>query len=48
MTRFQFDWEKAIQAIDFIANLQPGLTQYYIGKVMFSLTANISSITVAR
>lgn len=35
MTRFQFDWEKAIQAIDFVASLQPGLTQYYIGKVMF-------------
>ncbi|RWC86769.1 MAG: DUF4065 domain-containing protein [Mesorhizobium sp.] len=35
MTRFEFDWQKAIQAIDYIASLSPGLTQYYIGKVMF-------------
>lgn len=35
MTRFKFDWEKAIQAIDYIASLRPGMTQYYIGKIMF-------------
>lgn len=35
MTRFRFKWEKAIQAIDFIAQNQPGITQYYIGKIMF-------------
>jgi uncharacterized phage-associated protein len=35
MTRFDFDWGKAIQAIDYLVSLRPGLTQYYIGKVMF-------------
>ena len=35
MTRFEFDWEKAIQAIDFIVRLRPDLTHYYIGKIMF-------------
>lgn len=35
MTRFNFKWEKAIQAIDFIAQKQPGITQYYVGKIMF-------------
>lgn len=35
MTRFPFRWEKAVEAIDFLAQLQPGITQYYIGKVMF-------------
>lgn len=35
MTRFEFDWSKAIQAIDYLVSLQPGMTQYYIGKVMF-------------
>jgi uncharacterized phage-associated protein len=35
MTRFEFDWQKALQAIDFIARLRPGLTQYYVGKIMF-------------
>lgn len=35
MTRFNFKWEKAIQAIDFIAQHQPGITQYYVGKIIF-------------
>lgn len=35
MTRFRFNWQKAIQAIDFIAQKKPGITQFYIGKVMF-------------
>lgn len=35
MTRFKFNWEKAIQAIDFIAQKQPGVTQYYVSKIMF-------------
>jgi len=33
--RFKLAWEKAIQAIDYIAQQRPGLTQYYIGKIMF-------------
>lgn len=35
MTRFRFKWQKAIEAIDFIAQQKPGITQYYIGKVIF-------------
>lgn len=35
MTRFELNWAKAIQAIDYVAKLKPGLTQYYIGKIMF-------------
>ncbi|WP_370322762.1 Panacea domain-containing protein [Oricola sp.] len=35
MTRFRFKWEKAIQAVDFIARQRPGITQYYIGKILF-------------
>lgn len=35
MTRFKFNWGKAIQAIDFIARRQPGVTQYYVSKIMF-------------
>lgn len=35
MTRFKFDWQKAIEAIDFIARHKPKITQYYIGKIMF-------------
>ncbi|MFC7048560.1 Panacea domain-containing protein [Emcibacter nanhaiensis] len=35
MTRFPFNWEKSIQAIDYLASLKPGITQYYIGKIIF-------------
>jgi len=35
MTRFRFNWEKAVQAIDFLAQNQPGITQYYVCKVIF-------------
>lgn len=35
MTRFNFQWKKAVEAIDFIARLKPGITQYYIGKIVF-------------
>lgn len=35
MTRFRFKWKKAVEAIDFIAQQKPGITQYYIGKVIF-------------
>ena len=35
MIRFTFDWEKAIDAIEFLAEQKPGLTQYYIGKLLF-------------
>ncbi len=35
MTRFRVNWEKALQAIDFIATRRAGLTQYYIGKILF-------------
>jgi len=35
MTRFSVDWDKAIEAIAFIASLKPGVTQYYLGKILF-------------
>jgi uncharacterized phage-associated protein len=35
MTRFTVNWDKAIEAIDFIALHKPGVTQYYIGKILF-------------
>ncbi|MBY4609000.1 SocA family protein [Rhizobium sp. 9T] len=35
MVRFNFDWEKTIDAIEFIARQEPGITQYYIGKILF-------------
>lgn len=35
MIRFSFDWEKAIDAIEFLAAQRPGLTQYYIVKLLF-------------
>jgi uncharacterized phage-associated protein len=35
MTRFTVNWDKAIEAIDFIASRKPGVTQYYIGKILF-------------
>lgn len=35
MTRFTFNWDKAIQAVDYVARLKPGITQYYIGKIIF-------------
>jgi len=33
--RFKLDWEKSIEAIDYIATVKPGVTQYYIGKIMY-------------
>lgn len=33
--RFKFDPSKAIQAIHFLAVNNPGITQYYVGKVLF-------------
>lgn len=33
--RFKFDPAKSIQAIHFLAKHQPGITQYYVGKVLF-------------
>lgn len=33
--RFKFDYQKCIQAIQFLAERCPGITQYYVGKVMF-------------
>jgi uncharacterized phage-associated protein len=35
MIRFEVNWAKAIEAIDFVAQLRPGITQYYIGKILF-------------
>ena len=35
MIRLRFNSTKAIQAIDYIARNQPGLTQYYVGKILF-------------
>lgn len=35
MTRFRVNWPKVIEAIDFIASYKPGVTQYYIGKILF-------------
>lgn len=35
MVRFTINYNKAIEAIDWIARQRPGITQYYIGKVMF-------------
>jgi len=34
-SRFRFRPEKAAEAIDFIARAQPGLTQYFVGKVLY-------------
>lgn len=33
--RFKVDYEKCIEGIDFLAQNQPGITQYYICKVFF-------------
>ncbi|WP_297833929.1 Panacea domain-containing protein [uncultured Roseibium sp.] len=35
MSRLRFKWQKAIHAIDYIARERPGITQYYIGKILF-------------
>lgn len=35
MIRFNFDWEKTVDAIEFLAQQKPGMTQYYIGKLLF-------------
>lgn len=35
MIRFNFDWKKTIDAIEFLAQQKPGMTQYYIGKLLF-------------
>jgi uncharacterized phage-associated protein len=33
--RFKFDHQKCVQAIQFLAENMPEITQYYVGKVMF-------------
>lgn len=33
--RFDLDWQKCIEGIDYVASLQPGITQYYIGKIFY-------------
>lgn len=33
--RFKFDYKKCVEAIQFLALNRPGITQYYVGKVMF-------------
>lgn len=35
MIRFKLDWEKLIQAIDYVAAQKPGLTQFYISKIIY-------------
>ncbi|GGD78818.1 Panacea domain-containing protein [Rhizobium anhuiense] len=35
MMRFKFNLDKTVQAIDFVAQHKPGITQYYIGKILF-------------
>jgi uncharacterized phage-associated protein len=35
MTHFRVNWDKVIEAIDFVATLKPGVTQYFIGKILF-------------
>ena len=35
MIRFNFDWQKTVDAIEFLAQQKPGMTQYYIGKLLF-------------
>lgn len=35
MVRFNLNWQKAIEAIDLIATLKPGISQYHIGKILF-------------
>lgn len=38
--RFRLNWRKCIDGIDFIAQLKPGITQYYIGKVFYFADKN--------
>ncbi|MDC7676845.1 Panacea domain-containing protein [Asticcacaulis machinosus] len=33
--RFRINWDKAIEAVDFLARHQNGITQYYVGKVCY-------------
>jgi hypothetical protein len=33
--RFRFRPEKAAEAVDLIARAQPGLTQYFVGKILY-------------
>lgn len=35
MIRFKLDWERTIQAIDFIAAQKPNLTQFFISKIVY-------------
>ncbi len=35
MIRYRLNWEKLIEAIDFLSMHQDGITQYYIGKVCY-------------
>ena len=33
--RFQINWEKAIEAVEFLARHRKGITQYYVGKICY-------------
>lgn len=33
--RLRFNWRKTVEAIDFLAQRWPGITQYYLGKVLY-------------
>lgn len=33
--RFKMDWQKAIEAVQFLATIHPGITPYYIAKVFY-------------
>lgn len=35
MVTFKLDWEKLVQAIDYIARKKPGMTQFYISKIIY-------------
>ena len=35
MIRFRVNWEKCIDAVDYLARRQDGITQYYVGKVCY-------------
>lgn len=33
--RFQINWNKAIEAVEFLARHEQGITQYYVGKICY-------------
>ncbi len=35
MLRFRLNYQKCVEAIDYLAQLRPGITQFYIGKIFF-------------